>query len=277
MRTNFAVLVPLTLAAALAACSPSGDLGAVQKDVAGLRADLQRLQKENDQLKAQVAGAERRISGLQEDVASVRKLAVDVAVAPAPGEAAAAAHGGTGGDAASPDGVTATTRPAPSAPELKAYLESEEGRHSVEAALRAVQDERDRERSNRMVQGLVDRFARQAGLTEDQTKRMKEIAGKTAEEVRVAWAVMRDTAADASPEERDALRQQNVAKVEEIRRAADDQVKVVLSSTQYEMYQKQQDQWRTGMRGPGGAGRGGDAGDGGQGGQGGGGGRRRGN
>ncbi len=250
MRARRTLVLPLLLAAPLAACSGQSD-EALRQQTDELQSDVRRLGKDNDKLREQLSAAQRRIEGLEKDVAHIRELTVSVQQAPAPeSKPSAAADGKSGapGDAAGATGPIAT--------QIKAALATDEGRKIVADALTAVQEQQRLEQQQRMVDAMVDRFAKTANLTDDQTKKMKEIMGNQAAALRDARASMRDLPPDATQDQRDQARQQMVAKVDDVRKQTDDQVKAVLSQTQYEQYQQEQDRIRTGMRGfgPGGFG-----------------------
>jgi hypothetical protein len=241
--------------AGLAACS-GGDDGSLGKEVGDVRADVQRLQKENEKLASQVATQTRRIDGLAEDLSHVRGLAMDVKMAPAPKAASAAA--GAAADGSSPDGGAALVTPADgtaTTPELaavKRYLGTEEGKKILEAAVQAERDERNREQQKRSADAWVDRLAKIANLTDDQVKKMKDVLDQAAIARSDAWSAMRDLGADATPEQRDEARQTVSQKMDDLRKQTDDQVRPILSSTQFDQYQQEQDKLRSTMRGFGG-------------------------
>lgn len=267
------LLVLAGASAALGACS-GPDVEPIVKDVAGLRADVQRLQKENRTLAAKLATAEDRLAGLSADLSQVRELAITVKPAPAPGSAPAAADAAAG----SPESPAAGTSQdplvqIPGAPAIRAYLATDDGKKTLVAAIEANRQEQARERARRVIDSMVDRFAKDASLSEDQSRRMKQIMEGAGEQARQLIETSREQAQDMSPEERDALRASNTAKVQEIRQKADDDVKSLLSSSQYEAYQQQRDRLTSAMRGFGGGGAA-PGGNGGGGNGGGGGGRR---
>lgn len=237
----------LVLAASAAACAP-GDADSVKKEVADLRADLQKAQDDGRKLALRVEQQDRRIAGLAEDLAEARKMGVVVKEAPA----------GTAGATAATDGVpsasneTASAKLALSSPESAAiagYLSTEAGKKVLAAAIQADRDARSKEQAQRQVEGAVDRFAKIANLTDDQTKRMKELMNKQAEELRDIFATARDLPPDATQQQRDDLRKQNVAKADEIRKETDDSLKTLLSQTQYEQYSDEAERMRAGLRG----------------------------
>jgi hypothetical protein len=174
-------LTLVVLVAALAACSDD-DADAVKKDVDELRADLQRAQKENEKLRSQVATAEGRLNGLAEDLARVRQFSVQVNSAPAPqseGDAADAADAGTappvvGGVSPGAAALLAT----PEGVAIKTFLSTDDGKKLLEAAIQSERESRARDQERRRVDALVDRFAKTASLTDDQTWRMKDVMQK---------------------------------------------------------------------------------------------------
>jgi hypothetical protein len=236
-------LFPLLLAVGLAGCSGS-DTEPLKHEVETLRGDLQKVQKENDRLASRLATAEQRINGLAADIPQAREMgSATASTAPAPsGEAAAA-----------PADTAAAPAQIPGAPTIKAYLETDEGRKVLAAAITAEREEREREQQKRRVDAMVDRFSREASLSTDQSKKMKDILFRSQSQVRELWTALRDggVGADATPEEREAQRQQMTAKSQELTQKTDEEVRNVLSTAQFAMYQQQQERLRSSMRGPG--------------------------
>ena len=230
--------------AALPACDDGAGTADLRKEVDGLKADVQRVQKDTEKLGAQVSTQTRRIDGLTADVTSVRGTSAEVKAA-APGEAAAAATDG----AAPADAPAAAAQPLSPAQiaTIRSFLSTDEGKKVLEEAVQSEREARERERARRLSDSMVERFAKTASLTEDQTKRMKDVMSKQAESLRTMWANVRELAPDAPTEQRDALRQQNLEKTEQLRKETDDQVKSILSQTQYEQYKQQQTRMRGGL------------------------------
>lgn len=241
MRARIALLLAASF---LAGCEEGGGSEDLRKEVGELRADVQRLRKENEKLSSQVAAQVRRIDGLTGDVSRVREIAVDVKSAPAADEPAA-------GSAAAPSAPATSATGSVDEVAIKRFLSTEEGRKAIDAAIQAEREARDRERTSRTLDALVDRFAQEAALTDTQAARMKEILGRQAEAVRETWSGLRNLGPDATREQREAQRAATVAKTQELRKAADDEVKALLSQTQFETYEKQADRLRAAMRGPG--------------------------
>jgi hypothetical protein len=263
-RPVIAVLSLVLCAASIAACSP-GDTDALRAEIADARADAQRVRKENEKLAAQLDVHEHRINGLAEDLAHVRSLAPDVkaAAVPAQGGGAAAPSGDAG---VAPDGspIGATGGVVVSATQtaaIRAFLGTDDGRKVLAAAIVADNDARQKEQAKRRIDSMVDRFAKQANLTDDQTKRMKEIMERQSEATRDLWSNMRDLPPDATQEQRAQLRDQNTAAQDAARKQTEDALKILLSTTQYEEYQKQQAQTRRGGVQGGGARRGAPSGN----------------
>jgi chromosome segregation ATPase len=263
IRSVLVLALPL---AALAACAESADTSGLEKQVADLRADLQKTRTEKEKLEKQIEAQARRIDGLAQDVSNVRGRAMDVQLASSKGEAHAAtpADGDPAAPAAAPSaGATAPEGGAvlsPQAVGVRDYLATEDGKKTLQTAIDADREARNREQQKRQIDGMIDRFAKTAQLTEDQTKRMKEIMGSAQAARTDMWSSIRELGPDATPEQRTEAREAMVAKTDELRKQTDDQVKAVLSSTQYEQYQQEQDKLRAGLRGFGGGGRGDKAG-----------------
>jgi hypothetical protein len=224
MFRKFRLLV-LPAAFALAACSSESTGDA--KEVADLRTQLQRSQQMAEKQREQIATLERRIAGLAEDVARVHAASAAVAAAPAAKPDGAATD--AGGDA--PGAAAASTATIANAPAMKAYFESEEGKKTVAAALKAAQDQAEQERTSRTVDNLLARIGKDANLTEDQSKKMKDILNRGAAHLREIVQQMRDGPGGADMGD---VRQ----KFTDLRTSVDNEVKVVLSQTQFDTYQK---------------------------------------
>jgi hypothetical protein len=241
MRRHLPALVFALAAMAAAGCA-AGDSEGLSKEVADLRAEVQRARKDNDKLAAQLAATEKRVRGLTEDVAHVQQtagakpVAVEIAAAPVAGAAPPAAASG-----APPLPVEGVA--------IRTFLATDEGRKMIVEAIDADRVARNKEQARRQVDTSVDRFAKQANLTEDQAKRMKEIMHRQAEALSDVFANLRQLGPDASQQQRDELRQRDVARSEEIRKQADDSMKAVLNQTQYETYQQEQSKLRRGVQG----------------------------
>jgi hypothetical protein len=232
------LVLPLFVAAALAGCSAEPD-PALRKEIDDLKADVQRTQKENDRLTARLASMEHRVNGLSLELphgAAPGRASETVAAAE---EAPVSESPGAVAPSATPDG-----------PAIRAFLATEEGRKTLSDAIQAEREQREREQQKRRVDAMVDRFARDAGLAEDQTKKMKDILGRSASQVREIWSTVRE-AGEVTAEQREALRQQNTAKMQELNQKTDEEVRNVLSSAQFEVYQQQQDRLRSTIRGGG--------------------------
>ncbi len=252
-RTFRLVAAPalLCLTALVAAgCDGSSD-AASGKDVADLRSELREAQRQSKLMGERLERMEKRMEGYAQDVDALRRdhmagmrTRADVAPAAAPSEAAAAA----------PDDAPAAASPTTDA--ISRYLETESGQAAVSRALEAVQERQNADRRERMVDMLLDRFAQEADLTSTQRDDMRKILSRSFEQSAAIWQSMRDGGADMTPEERAAQRDANVAKMQEIRTATDDEVKAVLNSEQYGLYEQQSQRLRGafgGDRGAGGA------------------------
>ena len=139
------------------------------------------------------------------------------------------------------DTAGAAERPAaalPTADAIRSFFESDEGRRVLDGALRAEKERRDREFGAKMVDGMIARLQKEADLTEDQRKRLREVLGRSGFESYTAWSALEDVPADATREDKDRLRSEAAAKAAEIQRRADDEVRAILSQTQYETYRR---------------------------------------
>ena len=127
---------------------------------------------------------------------------------------------------------------APTAEALRAFFDSDEGHRVLAAALKAEQTRRDREFGAKLVDGMVARLQKEADLTEDQRKRLRDVLGRAGYDTYVAWGALSEVPADAAQDEKDRVRRESAAKAAEIAQRADDEVRAILSQTQYEAYRR---------------------------------------
>jgi hypothetical protein len=239
------VLAPLALVAGALT------LSACDKDTAHLEGELDRLHKEvklareeRDTLLRRLDDLDRRLPAADRDrpraTPAPAPLAVRVAgpgAVAAVAQPAAAGHAAPGAPVVVPEGFVA-------------FLSTEEGQRAVEEALRAVEDRRRDERQRALVSRLVGGFAERAQLTQDQQRRMTDILASNLNAARDVWGGMRD-AGDMTPDERAVARETNMRRMEEMRATTDNEVKAVLSSVQYEMYQQESERMLGALRGGG--------------------------
>ena len=249
-------VLAIAAGALLPACSQ--DTGALDSEVAALRGDLQRREREDAKLREQIVQLERRLSAMQSDRLRPGRAAPESAAADGAGAAADAAPVAAPG---SPDAATgsAPVEASPLAQAVRTYLSSDEGRKAVTVAIKAAQDQADQERMARATDMMLARFAKEANLSDGQVKQVRDIVDRAQTQMREAFAAVRDASADLTPEQRDQLRQQAGTKTAEIRQRTDDDVKAVLSTSQFEVYQRTPVLGGPGFGGPG-AGRGGPGG-----------------
>lgn len=256
MRCTVPALVALSLLTA--AC---GDPGSAELDgrVKALADKVERLEAQNREQGNELAALTRRIAGVQDDLVHVRELKMEPQ--PVQGGVVSAAGDevkGLGAAGETPDAEGLAVG------ELAELLQTEAAKKAMADAVKQVEDERGRERSQQMVDMMVDRFAERANLSADQVTRMKEIAGRAMTVIREARTSTRDMGS-AGPEERAIAREEALAKTEEVRQKMNEEVKLVLNSEQYALYEEEQDRMRGGFggfggRGPDGGGRGGRGG-----------------
>jgi hypothetical protein len=223
--------------------------------VAQLEKRVGDLETERDDLRIKLGKADRQIRGLSSDLASLRNELLQrggVAASLEAGPDAAPAGGPESEAATDADAAMPVSLGEEEVARLAKLLESDTAQEALRRAARKERERADTERWSRMVDGLVDRFAEKANLTEQQTTQMKDIAGRSMREIRDVWMSMRE-AGNLDAEQRGALIADNRAKMEDIRAKSDEEVKAVLSGDQYEMYLEDMDR----MRGFGGRGRGG--------------------
>ncbi len=212
------------------------------------------------ELAKQIDRNARLMRGLSDDIISLREELNErgalsgSAASMAEDEAASAAGMGGAGDGTEESGVTAALDA--DGDEIVDALNTEDGQKVLEKAMDKMRQRRDSERMDRMVSGMVDRFAEKANLSADQKERMSGIVSDSMGKIRDVWSGMRD-ARDLSPEAMTQLREDNMAKMGEIREATNEEVKLVLSSDQYLIYEEEQSRMR-GFGGGGGGRRGGN-------------------
>lgn len=238
----------------LAGCDEAAEVQTLGRDVAELRTQVKKLESERDRLTARIDNADRRMAGLQNDFLALQKSVQAAATVTAAAQDGTGAEGGAtvaGAALRGPDGKFPQT-----ADEFTALVSTEAGRAAFDAAIRQAEQRRDEERQNRMAAGMVDAFAQKANLSPEQTEKMRKIASKAITEISALWRTMRDQ--DMTPEQRQAKQTENVAKMEEIRRESDEEVKSVLDAAQWDLYQQETSRMRGFMgAGGGGPGRGG--------------------
>jgi hypothetical protein len=189
-----------------------------------------------DRLEVDANGAQRlinrrRLDDLQTDLTAFRETAARQrreleAVSAPPAETPPAA-------------APAAPASTPTADAVRAFLESDEGKALLAAAIRSVQDEQMAQGAARMMDGMVARFAKDVSLADDQARHLREILRRSGAEFREAWAPLNSIPSDASEAERDRVRHEVAAKSAEIEQRKDDEVRNLLSQTQYEAYKKQ--------------------------------------
>jgi ferric-dicitrate binding protein FerR (iron transport regulator) len=126
----------------------------------------------------------------------------------------------------------------PTADAMRAFFESDEGRSVLAAALKTEQVRRDKEFGAKMVDGMLARLHKEADLTDDQRRKLREVIGRAGYDSYVAWSSLEELPADTAAVEKDRLRSETAAKSAEIAKRADDDVRAILSQTQYETYRR---------------------------------------
>lgn len=245
MRRSTLLVLPL-LFVGLTACAEPGS--GSSEEVAALKKQVNELRTELDATAKAAKRTDRQLKGLQDEFASFRAetLKANSVVAAAGADLAEVSDEGGSTAAAAIESVVA------GAPEgLADVLQSDEAKDAIKKALDEVNRERDAERRQRWADGMVDRFAQEAQLTDDQTVQMKEIVTKSFTRIGELWSGMRDMG-DATPEERAIARQDAMSKMEEIRSETDMEVKAILNSAQYDMYEEQAARMGRGFGGGGG-------------------------
>ncbi len=134
--------------------------------------------------------------------------------------------------------MTAPVLPPVTTEAVREFLVSEEGRTLLAAAIKASNVEAESQRWSRFWDRSVAGFAKEFELTEDQGSRLRDIFKRYGAESKEAGAAMGEMPFGASDEERERYRHEFLAKSADIERRKDDEVKVLLSQTQYESYKK---------------------------------------
>lgn len=254
--TKTARALPFALVAAFAfasaGCDDSAQVGVLEKEVTALDGQVKKLEGERDKLSGRLETAERRLAGLQEDLLAVRKAAESAAQAARDAAKAGPGAGAGLGSGVTPGAVKGDPKSIQAAQELAGILATDEGRAVFEASMRQIEQKREDERGARMAAGIVDAFAQKANLSPTQAESMRKIVGKSMTEMGALWRNMRDT--DLTPEERATKRTENMAKMDEIRKTTDEEVKSVLDGAQFDMYQQETARMRGFMGGGGGMG-----------------------
>ena len=147
---------------------------------------------------------------------------------------------------------------------MAGFLTSEQGQEMLDKLVEASERRRRDARTNQWMSRMVEGFAEKAELTPDQTEKVSAIATRSMTAIRDLWMPMRDP--NLTAEQRQELVATNRDKMQEIRDAADQEVKAVLNSAQYLIYEEEMSRFGGGMGGFGGRG-GRDGGRGGRGGR----------
>ena len=192
MRARTLFVLPL-LFVGLTACAEPGS--GSSEEVAALKQQVKELESELDSTAKAAKRTDRQLKGLQDEFASFRAetLKANSVVAAAGADLAEVTEEGGSTAAAIENAVAA-------APEAIAdVLQSDEAKDAIKKALDEVNRERDAERRQRWADGMVDRFAQEAQLTDDQTVQIKDIVAKSFTRIGELWSGMRDMG-DATPE-----------------------------------------------------------------------------
>jgi hypothetical protein len=236
--TACAALALGALALTTAGCDGQGVSG---EEIAELTREVKEQQRLNTALMDRLDRMERTLNGHTEDIdlLSRQRVASELASADV-----AETAGGDAGEAA----------PAASAmggdDAIAKLLETEDGQAAVEKAMAAIQERRDAERRERWVNSMVDRFATDANLTDVQTNDMRRVVGSSFKKMGDVWSGLRGN--DLSAEERAMQREEAMVKMEEIRQETDEEVKAILTTDQYTIYEEQSARMRNWGRGGGG-------------------------
>lgn len=237
-----AFLAVVSAGAAVTACGASAD-DAGDDALASLTREVREQRRQNEALIARIDRLERRIDGHSQDLDRLSRTGVEAALKAA--DVAPASED-------DPEGAVGTGTPAPVAEKLAELLETEDGQAAVEKAMAAIQERRDAERRERWIGSMVDRFATEANLTDAQSRDVRQLMTRSFKQIGEVWSGIRD--ADVSDDQRAILREEAMVKMEEIRQQTSEEMKAVLTSDQFAIYEELSGR----MRGFGG--RGGDRG-----------------
>jgi len=224
------------------ACNDAADGGG--DAMAELTKEVKEARRLNERMSTRIERIEKKMDGFRQDVdrlgrekitavLDVQNAAEEAGTDEAASFAAASAMGGPG---------------------LAAALNSDEGLAALAKAVQSIEDKRNTDRRQRMVSGMVDRFAQEANLSPAQTEDVNRILGESMKKIGGVWSSFRD-AGGLSADERAAMRDDNMAKMEEIRGATNDEMKGVLNADQYSLYEEQAQRMRGGFGGGRGGGR----------------------
>lgn len=225
-------ILPLTLvlvAVAAAGCGDAAGMAQLDTQMGELAESHKRLEAENVDLERRLDGTERRLAGLVTDVASVRGEMHNRTNAVTASLAAEGAEG-----AEEPGAVAAS---AEDSAEMAEFLKSDEGQQVLDKVMADAQQRRDQERRSRWVGDMVDRFATDNNLNENQTTRLKDLHTKMFSNMRDTFSALRDMG-DATPEERAIAREEAMAQVTDARDQLTDDVKLILDQDQFAAYEE---------------------------------------
>ncbi len=225
---TIALLAVLAGLGGLSACGDPAGLGQAQDDVAALRVQVRDLEARLDDVEGDLATEKRR------NVSRVRDLeqATRSRVAAAASSPAARTAGEPNGAAAAPGDDEERTV---TAGEFTEFLSTSAGQDVFTAAMRSYQQKQSDDRQRRVVDALVEPFAKKAQLSDRQKEQLSDVLLNASTQVRDTWASMRDVA----PEQRGTQVAANIQRSQEIRRESDEAVGEFLSATQYTLYEEE--------------------------------------
>ncbi len=235
----------LVAATALSGCcsdttTDGPDLGA---ELRALRKSLDASRDATARLSTEVQRQNRRLNDLSRRVTEngERRRMVGTPSAPAaPGHEGEAAAAGVGSDASAPTSEIAS--------EVAAVLASEDGRKVVAAAARGAIAERASRERDAFVAYSLSRFADEAGLSETQSREVRKVWDDVMADAR---KMMRDAAPKPgmTPEERAQKVQEISAGMRDLGTRRQEEMRSILDDTQWELYEKRQEDIDAGLHG----------------------------
>lgn len=128
-------------------------------------------------------------------------------------------------------------RPAPPVPDaVREFFETEEGRRALEEALAAYREQRDAEAGKAMVEWRLAKLRKDLELTDDQVRRLREIFRRSGGDTWRAMLAFQQLPDDAPEADRQSARKSLQETTAQIRAREEQEVRAVLSQSQYEVY-----------------------------------------
>ncbi len=232
--------------ALLVASSGSSERERLSADMVALQEQLARLESGQADLIARLEQRDRRRTSAPRPRATARETGSESSQPPRATPSSASASADEPGFAAAPsDAAGEALREFTDS--LSAVLASESGEKLIGAAIAGHQYRQETERRQRMATAAIAVFAEKAGLAEAPTKELTAIILDSASEIRSVWASMRSGTGGPDMGRRV---QENIARTRELRDAANEKARMVLSPDQFATFEDEAEELHDLVSGP---------------------------